>query len=195
VKRNKELIATNIQEIFNGFAVAQISQPIDLNQLFMHQLQQQQILPSPGQQANLDQLQLQILQQQQQFQQAQLVQAQAQAQMQLQQLQLQNLMPQQLANPQQQPNAPPITQILNGTINYNGPLTMNGAKLLPSQQLLPQQIPQAVPVQQAPVRTMTEPQQQQSQYANGNDNEKFKMHQGFIAVLKVSFALMIICDI
>lgn len=52
VKRNKEFIATNIQEIFNPFQVAQVSQPIDLQKLFMHQLQQQnvpapQMLPQP----------------------------------------------------------------------------------------------------------------------------------------------------
>lgn len=45
VKRNKEFIATNIQEIFNNpfqvaAAAAQISQPIDLQKLFMHQLNQ-----------------------------------------------------------------------------------------------------------------------------------------------------------
>lgn len=47
MKRNKEFIATNIQEIFNNpfqvaaaAAAAQISQPIDLQKLFMHQLNQ-----------------------------------------------------------------------------------------------------------------------------------------------------------
>jgi hypothetical protein len=44
VKRNKEFIATGIQEIYN-FQVAQVSQPIDLQKLFMHQLQQQ--APAP----------------------------------------------------------------------------------------------------------------------------------------------------
>lgn len=74
VKRNKELIATNIQEIYNPMAVAQISQPIDLQQLFMHQLQQQQILPgTPGilptqTPLDLQQQQLQLLQIQQQTQ-------------------------------------------------------------------------------------------------------------------------------
>lgn len=47
VKRNKEFIATNIQEIFNPFQVPQMSQPIDLQKLFMHQLQQQIIPASP----------------------------------------------------------------------------------------------------------------------------------------------------
>lgn len=70
VKRNKELIATGIQEIFNPMAVAQISQPIDLKSLFgMHQLQQQtQLLPNQ----EIQQQQLQLLQQlqfQQQMQQ------------------------------------------------------------------------------------------------------------------------------
>lgn len=47
MKRNKEFIATNIQEIFNpnpfqvaAITAAQISQPIDLQKLFMHQLNQ-----------------------------------------------------------------------------------------------------------------------------------------------------------
>lgn len=48
MKRNKEFIATNIQEIFNPYQVAQISQPIDLQKLFMHQLQQQ-VVPAPQQ--------------------------------------------------------------------------------------------------------------------------------------------------
>lgn len=46
VKRNKEFIATSIQEIFNPFQVAQVSQPIDLQKLFMHQLQQQTVPPT-----------------------------------------------------------------------------------------------------------------------------------------------------
>jgi hypothetical protein len=37
VKRNKELIATNIQEIFNPFQIAQVFQPVDLNKLFSQQ--------------------------------------------------------------------------------------------------------------------------------------------------------------
>ncbi|KAG5677382.1 hypothetical protein PVAND_007146 [Polypedilum vanderplanki] len=37
----QEFIATNIQEIYNPFQIAQMSQPIDLQKLFMHQLQQQ----------------------------------------------------------------------------------------------------------------------------------------------------------
>lgn len=53
IKRSKELIATNIQDIYvNNFnMVAQvISQPIDLQQLFMHQMiQQQMISTSPAQ--------------------------------------------------------------------------------------------------------------------------------------------------
>lgn len=50
MKRNKEFIATNIQEIFNPFnqlqLAAHMSQPIDLQKLFMHQLQQQNVVPA-----------------------------------------------------------------------------------------------------------------------------------------------------
>lgn len=48
VKRNKEFIATSIQEIFNPYqAAAQMSQPIDLQKLFMHQMSVPPQLISP----------------------------------------------------------------------------------------------------------------------------------------------------
>lgn len=122
VKRNKEFIATNIQEIFNPF-VAQVSQPIDLQKLFMHQLQQQNVplLSSP---------QMLPLQQQ----------------------------------------APIEAPILNG--NSTNPL-LNGCTTIVTNTNI----------------NVT--------YLNGAINgvnkqyeaEKFKMHQGFIAVLKVSRAM------
>ena len=49
IKRNKELIATNIQDVYvNNYSMVSqvISQPIDLQQLFMHQLHQQQMMPA-----------------------------------------------------------------------------------------------------------------------------------------------------
>lgn len=50
VKRNKEFIATNIQEIFNPYqAAAQMSQPIDLQKLFMAQMSVSPQLISPQQ--------------------------------------------------------------------------------------------------------------------------------------------------
>jgi hypothetical protein len=58
VKRNKEFIATGIQEIFNPFQVAQVSQSIDLQKLFMHQLQQQ-VVPLSSQMIPLQLPQLQ----------------------------------------------------------------------------------------------------------------------------------------
>jgi hypothetical protein len=116
VKRNKEFVATNIQEIYNPFQVAQVSQPIDLQKLFMHQFQQQ--APSP------------------------------------------QMLPQQ----QQSPSEAPIT---NGSVN---PL-LNGCTTLVTNTNI----------------NVT--------YLNGAINgvnkqyeaDKFKMHQGFIAVLKVNF--------
>lgn len=124
VKRNKEFIATNIQEIFNPFPVSQVSQPIDLQKLFMHQLQQQGV-PSP-----------QLLPPQQQQQ------------------------PQPGENPIANGNS--ISALLNGcttmVTNTNINVTyLNGA-------------------------------------INGNKQyevEKFKMNQGFIAVLKVTVDLLI----
>lgn len=113
VKRNKEFIATNIQEIFNPF-VAQVSQPIDLQKLFMHQLQQQNV----------------------------------------------PLSPQMLPREQVAVEAP----IVNG--NTTNPLLLNGCTTLVTNTNI----------------NVT--------YLNGINKqyeaEKFKMHQGFIAVLKVS---------
>jgi hypothetical protein len=125
VKRNKEFIATNIQEIFNPF-VAQVSQPIDLQKLFMHQLQQQNVPLSP-----------QLL-------------------------------------PQQQPT-PVDVPVVNG--NSTNPL-LNGCTTIVTNTNI----------------NVT--------YLNGAINgvnkqyeaEKFKMHQGFIAVLKVNFRLLQIFD-
>lgn len=175
VKRNKELIATNIQEIYNPMAVAQISQPIDLQQLFMHRLQQQQILPNP---CNPLELQAQAAQQQQLMQ-----------HLQQQQLQIQQMQAQAQAA-QQQLIQVPVSQITQLTpnasqqfMNFNNTVAINAPKLLQPQALSSQNPQQQ---QQAP------PQQQQ--YANGtvnaNENEKFKMHQGFIAVLKDNFGFI-----
>lgn len=123
MKRNKEFIATNIQEIFSPF-VAQVSQPIDLQKLFMHQLQQQNVPLSP------------------------------------------QMLPQQ----QQVPSEVPM---VNG--NSPNPL-LNGCTTLVTNTNI----------------NVT--------YLNGAINgvnkqyeaEKFKMHQGFIAVLKVSWVQFIL---
>ena len=117
MKRNKEFIATNILEIFNPF-VAQVSQPIDLQKLFMHQFSQQGNVP---------------------------------------------LSPQIMPQPQQQQQPPQPTESL--LINSNNPL-LNGCT------------------------TMVTNTNINVTYLNGAVNkqyeaEKFKMHQGFIAVLKV----------
>lgn len=121
MKRNKEFIATNILEIFNLFPAAQMSQPIDLQKLFMHQLQQQNV-PSP------------------------------------------QMLPPQQQQPQPQPpgevpvaNGNSISSLLNGCTTMVTNTNINVT------------------------------------YLNGAINgvkqyevEKFKMHQGFIAVLKVN---------
>lgn len=118
VKRNKEFIATNIQEIFNPFQIAQISQPIDLQKLFMHQLSQQPPMISPQQNiTNIQELAMQA------------------------------------------------TAITN---NNNNPTLLNGV-----------------------TSTMVTNTNINVTYFNGvigtnKYDEKFKMHQGFIAVLKVS---------
>lgn len=88
----------------------------------------------------------------------------------------------------------PVSQITQLTpnasqqfMNFNNTVAINGSKLL--QPTTPQmQQPQTMPSQSP------QPPQPQ-QFANGNaanDNEKFKMHQGFIAVLKVNFNLIVI---
>jgi hypothetical protein len=120
VKRNKEFIATNIQEIFNSSLAqfSQVSQPIDLQKLFMHQYSQGAVPMSPN------------IQQQQQ----------------------------QLPEPPVVVNGNGVNPLLNGcttlVTNTNINVTyLNGA-----------------------INGVNK------QY----EAEKFKMHQGFIAVLKVS---------
>lgn len=82
-------------------------------------------------------------------------------------------------------------------LNFNSPVTLNGSQILqpqPAQQIqiqtmAPAPLSNAQPVQQTASPSQQPTIQPQQQYANGNvnnDNEKFKMHQGFIAVLKVS---------
>jgi hypothetical protein len=147
VKRNKEFIATNIVEVqsFNPFnnQLAQMSQPIDLQKLFMHQLVHQQI---PA-----HQISPQMVQQQQEL----AMQAAAAAAA--------------AVTATNVTNVPSVVPSINGSNSISPSALLNNG-----------------------CTTMVTNTNINVTYLNGAvnvnnkyDNEKFKMHQGFIAVLKV----------
>lgn len=136
VKRNKELIATNIQEIFNPFQIAQVFQPVDLQKLFTMQQAQQGLAG-------------QLMSQMSPIPQA----------------------PQQLPI-QLQPQPVQPLQLNGGELGLtNGVLNpmLNGTTIVTSSNMNVTYLNASAAA------------------ANKHDNaDKFKMHQGFIAVLKVS---------
>lgn len=142
VKRNKELIATNIQEIYNPFQIAQVFQPVDLQALF--NLQNPQGISAGQMLSQMSPIP--------QTQQPQPIPIQAQQQP----IQMNGGGGEQIAG------------LTNGVMN---PM-LNGTTIVTSSNMNVTYLNASAAA------------------ANKLENaEKFKMHQGFIAVLKVSWAI------